>query len=141
MWVSGQKVATHKRCFDRRQAIQNPLHEEKQLNRTPNYKMRRIYQGITGMDPVFLQFVSAQDEESREETAYELYALIKTHSRAMITSAVRELNAMGCYKIRALYSRLHLPAARAAEPVWPKDQNLLNLKYQERSLDEYNPNT
>ena len=141
VWVSSQKVATHKRCFERRQAIQNPLHEEKQLNRTPNYKMRRIYQGITGMDPVFLQFVSAQDEESQEQTAYELFTLLKTHGRMMIVSAVRELNAMGCYKVRALHSRLNLPEARAAEPVWPKDLNLLNLKYQERSLDEYNPNT
>lgn len=141
VWVSGDKVATHKRSFERRQAIHNPLHEEKMLERSPNYRMHRIYQVVTGMDPAFLQFIGGQDDEAdREATAYELFTILRTHSRGMVISAVRELNGMGCYKIKTLYSRLNLPQAREPQAVWPKDTNLLTIKYQERSLNEYNPN-
>jgi hypothetical protein len=93
------------------------------------------------MDPAFLQFINAHEEiPEREETACEIFYLLRTHSRAMMLSAVRELNAMGTYRIIALRSRLNLPAAREPEAVWPKDTNLLNIKYRERTLDEYNPN-
>lgn len=142
VWVSGQKVATHKRCFERRKSIHNPLHEHKILDQTPGYKLRRIYQGLTQMDPALLQFINAQEEyPQREQIAYEIYSLLRTHSRGMVLSAVRELNTMGTYKIKALRSRLSLPTAREPGVVWPKDTNLLNIKYQERPLDEYNPNS
>jgi hypothetical protein len=142
VWVSGQKVATHKRSFERRKVIRNPLHEEKLLEKTPDYRMRRIYQLMTGMDYAFLQFISAQPEEvDRQEMAYLLFTLLRTHSRAMLISAVRELNGMGCYKINALYSLLNLPESKDPPPVWPKDVHLLNLTYKERDLNEYNPNT
>jgi hypothetical protein len=104
--------------------------------------MHRILQLITGMNTTFLQFIGGQDDDAkREQAAYELFTLLRTHSPGMILSAVRELNAMGCYKIKALHSLLNLPEAREPQVVWPKDSNLLNLKYQERTLDEYNPNT
>lgn len=142
VWVSGQKVATHKREFGRRQAVSNPLHAEKLLDRTPGYRMRRILQLVTGMDPAFLQFIGGQDDDSgREQAAYQLFTLLRTHSRVIVVSAVRELAGMGCYKVKALQSRLCLPEVKAPPSVWPKDANLLNLTYQERTLDEYNPNS
>ena len=45
--VNGQKVATHKRCFDKKKIIQNPLHAEKLLHHTPQFKMLRIFQLIS----------------------------------------------------------------------------------------------
>ncbi len=141
VWVSGQRVAAHQRSFERKKMIDNPLHAEKLLDRTPNYRMNRIMQVISGMDTAFLQFISGQDDPAiREQAAYELFTLLRTHSRGMILSAVRELNTMGCYKIKTLYSRLNLPQERESQSVWPKNTSLLNLKYQERNLDEYNPN-
>ena len=137
---SGQKVATHKRCFGKKQIIQNPLHSEKLLNQTPQFKMRRILQLITTMDPVFRQFLENQDNEiKRLDAAYQLFTLLKTHSKGMLISAVKELNAMPCFKIKALTSLLHLPEPKEPQALWPQNQNLLNLKYQERSLNDYDP--
>lgn len=142
IWVSSQKVATHKREFGRRKAIHNPLHEERMLNHTPAYRMQRIHRVITSLDPAFQQFISGQEDESeREPVAYQIYTLIRSHSRGMVASAIRELVGMRCYKIKALHSLLNLPRDREPEAVWPKDASLMNLKYQERALDEYNPNT
>ncbi len=142
VWVSNQKVATHKRSFERKKAINNPLHAQRLLDQTPNYRMHRILQLITGMDEAFLQFVGGQDDESgREAAAYELFTLLRTHSKVILISAVRELNAMGCYKIKTLRSLLNLPQEKEPQALWPKDTNLLNLTYEERKLDEYNPNT
>jgi hypothetical protein len=141
VWVAGGKVATHKRVFGRRETVSNPLHAQGLLERTPAYRRQRILQLITSMDSAFQQFVSAQeDDATREEAAYQLFTLLRTHSRGMVISAVRELNSMGCYKVKALHSRLNLPQARELQAVWPKDAHLLNLTYQERTLDEYNPN-
>lgn len=138
--LAGQKVATHKRCFDKKQVIQNPLHAERLLNHTPNFKMQRILQLITNMDEAFLGFIAKQNtDDERMQAAYELFTLLKTHSRAMLISAVRELNTLSCFKIKALRSLLHLPEPKGHEPLWPQNQNLLNLTYEERSLNDYDP--
>lgn len=138
--LSGQKVASHPRCFGKKQTIQNPLHAEKLLEYTPQFKMRRILQLITHMDPAFSHFLDNQDNDmQRIDAAYQLFVLLKTHSRAMLTSAVRELNGLACFKIKALRSLLQLPEPKEHEPLWPQNQNLLNLTYEERSLDHYDP--
>ncbi len=134
------KVATHKRCFGKKQIIQNPLHAERLLNHTPNFKMQRILQLITNMDQVFRNFLDNQSDDTRRtETAYELFNLLKTHSKDMLISAVRELNTLSCFKIKALRSLLQLPEPKEHGLLWPQNQNLLNLKYQERSLNDYDP--
>ncbi len=140
IFLSNRKVATHKRCFDKKQLIQNPLHAEKLLNHTPHFKMHRILQLITNMDPAFRHFLDNQDDDDeRRQTAYELFTLLKTHSRIMLISAVRELNALSCFKIKALRSRLNLPQFQQPQTLWPQNSQLLNLTYQERSLDDYDP--
>ena len=137
---SGRKVATHKRCFDKKQLIQNPLHAEHLLDRTPLFKMRRILQLITNMDPVFGHFIDNQENDpERLDAAYQLFTLLRTHSRAMLISAVKELNSMPCFKIKALRSLLHLPEPKESTPLWPQNQKLLNLTYEERSLNDYDP--
>jgi hypothetical protein len=92
------------------------------------------------MDPVFAHFLNNQDNDmQRMDTAYQLFMLLKTHSRSMLISAVRELNALSCFKIKALRSLLQLPEPKEHEPLWPQNQNLLNLVYEERSLNDYDP--
>ena len=136
--LNGQKVATHKRSFKKKQTYQNPLHAEKLLKTTPHYKSQRILQLITDMDPSFAQFLRQQDDETEQmAAAQQLFSLLKTHSRNMITSAVRELNNMRCYKIKTLRSLLNLPAPKDGKQVWPKNSDLLNLKYQTRRLEDY----
>jgi transposase len=138
---SGEKVATHKRCFDKKKIIQNPLHAERLLSQTPQFKMQRILQLITNMDPVFQHFLGNQDNDIHQaDAAYQLFALLKNHSRNMLISAVKELNALSCFKVKALRSLLNLPA-ESEEPgkLWPQNSGLLNLKYKERSLNDYDP--
>ena len=137
---AGRKAAVHKRCFSKSQIIQNPLHAERLLEYTPQFKMRRILQLITNMDPVFAYFIANQENDSeRMDTAYQLFVLLKTHSREMLISAVKELNTLSCFKIKALRSLLQMPEPKEHEPLWPQNQNLLNLTYEERSLNDYDP--
>ena len=136
--VNAQKVATHRRSFEKNKIIQNPLHSEKLLNHTPQFKMQRIFQLISNLDPVFNYFLVHQDDELRGmEAAYELFQLLRMHSRVMLISAVKELNTLSCFKIKALRSLLHLPGPKDAQPLWPQNSQLLNLNYQERNLKDY----
>jgi hypothetical protein len=140
IWLSGQKVATHKRSFGRRETIQNPLHAQKLLDWSPKFRLPRILQLMTGMDETFRQFIEKQeDDASRLNAAYQLFTLIRSHSKNMILSAVREQNAAGIFKIKALLSRLNLPGTLEPDTVWPVDATLLNLKYKERDLNDYDP--
>ena len=139
VWLNGDnKIANHKRCFSKRQMIINPLHKEKLLNKTPAFKMRRILQLMQNMNPEFQRFISSQDNDTDKiQVAYQLFRLLKTHSRQMLISAVRELNQMTCFKIKSLSSLLNLPQEKDSDLVWPKDNNLLNINYEPRRLNDY----
>ena len=140
--LDSKTVAAHKRSFDKGKMIQNPLHSEILLDRTAKFKMQRILQLLSGMDPAFRYFFDHQDNgDERMSSAYQLFVLLKTHSREMLVSAVRELNSLSCFKIKALLSRLHLPEPEDPKTLWPKDQRLLNLTYEERRLDDYDPDS
>ncbi len=140
IFLADKKIALHKRSFDRKKIISNPLHSEKLFNRTPQFKMQRILQLIKAMDPAFNHFLINQDNDTlRMDSAYQLFLLLKTYSRAILTSAVRELNSMSCFKIKALKSLLNLPESADPDAVWPQNSQLLNLKYNERKLNEYDP--
>ena len=90
------------------------------------------------MDPAFHHFLIHQDDDLRRiAVAYELFQLLKTHSRSMVISAVRELNTLSCFKIKALRSLLHLPEPKDGQPLWPQNSQLLNLNYQQRNLNDY----
>lgn len=140
--LNGKTAACHKRSFDKNKMIQNPLHAERLLNDTPEFKMRRIHDLISGMDPAFAYFIDHQDnDDERMAASYQLFALLKTHSRGMLISAVRELGALSCFKIKALLSRLCLPEPEEPKALWPKNDQLLNLTYEERRLDDYDPDS
>ena len=59
----------------------------------------------------------------------------------MLISAVRELNGMRCFKIKALLSLLRVPQAKEGQPLWPQKTDLLNLTYEERKLNDYDSDT
>lgn len=140
--LADKTVAIHRRSFGKGETIQNPMHAETLLNRTPQFKMRRIFQVISDMDPAFQHFFDHQDNDSeRVQAAYQLFMLLKTHSRSMLISAVRELNALSCFKIKALMSLLHLPEPLEPARLWPQNQQLLNLTYEERKLNDYDPDS
>ena len=140
--MAGKTVAIHRRSFGKGKMIQNPLHAETLLNRTPQFKMRRILQVMTDMDPTFKHFFDHQDNDSeRIQAAYQLFMLLKTHSRSMLISAIRELNTLSCFKTKALMSLLHLPEPQEPARLWPQNQQLLNLTYEERKLDDYDPDS
>jgi len=140
--VAAKKVAVHQRCFTKKKIIQNPLHTEKLLHRTPQFKMQRIHQLMTSMDSTFKDFVHFQDNDNqRIQAAYQLFQLLKTHCKTMLISAVRELNSMKCFKIKALRSLLNLPEPKEGDPLWPVNTQLLNLTYEERSLKDYDPDS
>lgn len=138
--VNSQKVAHHKRSFAKGEIIQSPLHAEKLLNQTPQFKMKRIFELIERMDPAFAEFLQHQESDTeRIGAAYQLFCLLKTHSRTTLTSALRELNQLGSFKIKALLSLLRLPQPKEGDALWPQNTQLLNLDYEERSLEDYDP--
>jgi len=138
--VDSKKVASHKRSLARNEFIRNPLHEENVLGRSPQYKMIRIRNLIEGMDAASRAFVLIQeDDQARDLAAYEIFRLLKTHGRAMILSALRELDGIRTYKMTALRSLLSLPPDKDTPPVWPRDTGLLNLEYEQRRLEDYDP--
>jgi transposase len=139
--INDSAAAVHKRSFERLKIIQNPLHEECLLNRSPRFKMQRIHRLIVGMEPLFAEFVGGQsDEPSIHSAAYMIFKLLKTHGRQMILSAIRELLAVGCLKPPALQNLLN-PSGGKSEipPVNPSDASLLDIRYQERNLSDYDP--
>ena len=142
VWTGQDKVATHKRCFGKKQLIQNPLHSDGLLNRSPQFKPERIKQLIVQMDGALAEFIGHQDDDAGSlKAAYQIFQLMRTNSRAMVLSGVRELNAMRCFKVKALISLLSVPGIEAPPVVWPKDQRLLDLNYEERNLTDYDPDT
>jgi transposase len=142
IFTGGEAVARHQRSFGKGGTFQNVLHAETLLNRTPRFKMRRILQVISGMSPAFKHFLDHQDNDmDRVNAAHQLFTLLKSHSRVMLTSAVRELNALSCFKTKTLMSLLNLPEPAEPERLWPKNQQLLNLTYEERRLDDYDPHS
>lgn len=131
-------IARHKRCFNKNQVIENPLHAEKLLTMTPAFKMRRILQLMVQMDESFNHFLLHQvDELMREQATHELFTLLKSYSKIILISAVKELNAMRCYKLKALRSLLKLPKSQEGPALWPVNNDLLNVNYQQRSLNDY----
>jgi transposase len=134
-----KKIATHKRSFLRSQKIENPLHRERLLSITPNFKYQRIYQLMSGMDLCVRQFLAAAEQDGQEPvaSAYELFKLIKQVSKGMLLSAVREANQGGICRIKYLVHLLNLPHKTKDNPVYPQDGRLLNISYQERDLSEY----
>jgi len=136
--VGDRKVAHHVRSFARNQKVEHPSHREALLERTPNGKYERILKLISGMGKEMATlFARAQAEgEDPQAIAYGLFRLLRSCSREMLLSAVREALSVGSHRLRFIESLL-LPQGRNDVAVYPQNAALLDIAYQRRELTEY----
>jgi Mu transposase, C-terminal domain/Integrase core domain len=82
------QVASHPRSFQRRMQIINPLHRS-YCKLSVKAKMQRIYTVIQDLHPAISEFLVKNQAcgEDPQKTAYEIFTLMKSHSRAMLLSA------------------------------------------------------
>ena len=118
LYDKGRKLAHHKRSFLRNRKIENPLHRERLLSVTPNYKYQRIYRLMSNMDLSVRQFLSAakQDGQDQVAVAHELFKLIRQALKGMLLSAIREANQGGICQVKHLVHILNLQQLRTK---WP----------------------
>ena len=141
VWLSGQRIARHARCFRRMEIIQNPLHAQRLFDQTPKFRARRVLEILIRMDLAYQTFLERQDEYEQTTVAWQIFELMRQYSRVQVLSAIRELNQTQTFKIKALMSRLNVPGVNELPKVWLKDPRLINIKYEERNLKEYDPDT
>lgn len=139
IFINNNRVSIHKRSFLRNQIIENPLHRERILNITLKYKSARILQLIQNMDKDIEIFLKKAEEEGEDKTACacELFKLLKLIPRNTLIWAVKKACSASAYKLKAVISLLDLPKEKENNPVYPKDTNLLDIKYEERRIDLY----
>jgi transposase len=137
--VKGNRIAFHRRSFDRKEKIEDPTHREMLLRMTPQFKSQRIYQLMDQMDPALHHFLQEAGQEGQNslDMAYEFFKLLKHVSKAMLLSAVREANRIGTFKIRYVQSLLQVPQPQPPNPVFPQESKLLEIEYERRNLKDY----
>lgn len=137
--IKSSKVATHKRSFLRKQKIENPLHREYLLNRTPTYKYKRILQLMKNMDGNIALFLDKAKENGEDnlQNAYQLFKLLKLYPRSILIDCVQKACSIKAYRIKTILSLLHLPEDKNDNPVYPQDTGILDIRYEERRLEDY----
>lgn len=137
--LGSNKIATHKRSFLKRQKIENPFHRTKLLNITPDYKYQRICELMKNMAPSINYFLTQAQIAGEDELkyAYELFKLLKICSKSMLISCVKEVCSIKAFKIKTVRSKLNLPHEKNQYPVYPKDNTLLDINYEQRRLEDY----
>jgi len=137
IYDGAKQVASHPRFFDRRRQIINPLHRS--YGKLPvKAKMQRIYEAIRNLHPAISDFLDKNQAcgEDPQKTAYEIFKLMKSHSRAMLVSVASECLNKRSPRLRMFLSYLHREPTEA-ETVQPQRGELLNISYQPRGLEEY----
>ncbi len=137
--VQGKHIAHHSRSFDRKQKIENPEHRQSLLNRTPQFKMQRIYQLLTALHPNVARFLTQAEAEGQDphQIAYELFKILLATSKTTFLAAIQEATRMKIHKSRYVQSLLGTDASRPPHPVHPQNPTLLTLTYERRSLKDY----
>jgi transposase len=132
-----KQVASHPRCFDRHRQIINPLHRN-YTRLSSVAKMQRIHEAIKNLHPAMSEFLLKNQAcgEDPQKTAYEIFKLMKHHSRGMLHSIASECLQKKSPRLRTFLSHLHLELTEA-ETVHPQKTELLNISYQPRGLEEY----
>jgi hypothetical protein len=135
----GNQIASHPRSFERNKSILNPNHRSfRRLS--SKAKRDRIYSVIRNIDPVVSQFLAQNDKigENSFDTAYQLFQLIRNHSRQTVLSAIREAVGRKSPRLKFVASLLSPTSEPTQEPVMPRNPLLLEIDYKRRSLEEYN---
>jgi hypothetical protein len=136
--VGGKKIARHARFFGRYQKIEHPSHREKLLERTPHGKYERISHLMKHMGKEIDHFLAAGESEGEDtlRAAYGLFRLLRSSSKEMLLSAVREANALHIHKLRYIESLIR-PRGPEEAAVYPQNASLLDISYQKRELTDY----
>jgi hypothetical protein len=132
-----KRVASHPRSFDRRRQIINPLHRN-YGKLSAKAKIQRIHEAIKNLDPVISDFLANNEAcgEDPQKTAYEIFKLMKSHSRAMLISVASECLNKKSPRLKTFLSYLHREPTEA-ETVQPQKGELLSISYKPRGLEEY----
>lgn len=134
----GKRVASHPRCFKKRQTLINPLHRSV-TGLSDKAKRERIYAVVRSLSIDIAEFLdqNANVGEDAYQTAYALFRLLKRESRGIIESIAREALKRRSPRLKFVMSALHLDSDKPAETVSPQNQELMTLDYQPRPLEEY----
>jgi len=137
IYDGAKQVASHPRSFDRHRQIINPLHRN-YTKLSGKAKMQRIHEAIKNLHPSLADFLDKNQTcgEDPQKTAYEIFTLMKSHSRAMLLSVATEGLQKKSPRLRTFLSYLHLEPTEP-ETVQPQKGELLNISYQPRGLEEY----
>jgi hypothetical protein len=132
-----KQVASHPRSFERNRQILNPLHRN-YSKLSPRAKIDRIYDGIKNLHPVLSEFLVKNEAcgEDPQKTAYEIFKLLKSHSRGMLISVASECLSKRSPRLRTILSYLHREFPES-ETVHPQKGELLNISYLPRGLEAY----
>jgi transposase len=136
--VNNRNVASHARSFARHQKIENPSHRAKLLDRTPHGKHERIYHLMRRMGNEVDRFLAGAESEGEDplQAAYGLFRLLRSSSKEMLLSAVREACALNIHRLRYIESLLGPKGAEEAA-VYPQNTSLLDISYEKRELADY----
>jgi hypothetical protein len=137
VYDGAKQVASHPRSFDRHRQIINPLHRS-YGKLSGKAKIERIHDVIKNLHPVLSDFLVKNQAcgEDPQKTAYEIFKLMKSHSRGMLLSAVSECLNKKSPRLRTFLSYLHMEFTEA-ETVQPQRGELLTISYQPRGLETY----
>jgi transposase len=132
-----KQVASHPRSFERRVQIINPLHRS-YSKLSVKAKMQRIHAAVKDLHPAISDFLAKNQVfgEDPQKTSYEIFRLMKTHSRGMLISVASECLKKKSPRLRTFLSYLRMEDVEA-ETVTPQNGELLNISYKPRGLEEY----
>lgn len=134
--LKGNILATHTRSFERNKTLMSPSHRSfSRLSTTA--KRERVFSVIKNIDPSVEQFLDQNHGagENKIDTAYQIFQLIRHHSRNTVLSTIREAVKRKTPKLKFILSLL-CPQTQN-DPVMPKNEELLKIDYKPRSLEEY----
>jgi transposase len=137
IYEGANRVASHPRSFERGRPFINPLHRS-YGKLSGKAKMERIHAAIKALHPVLSDFLDKNQAcgEDPQKTAYEIFKLMKDHSRGMLTSVASECLMRKSPRLRTFLSYLHREPIEA-QPVQPQKRELLSISYQPRGLEAY----
>jgi transposase len=132
-----KQIASHPRSFQRHAQIINPLHRS-YGKLSVKAKIERIHEVIRALHPVISDFLDKNHVcgENPQKTAYEIFKLMKSHSRGMLISVASECLSKKSPRLRTFLSYLQREFSEA-ESVHPQKGELLNISYQPRGLEVY----
>jgi len=137
VYDGAKRVASHPRSFDRGRQIINPLHRS-YGKLSIEAKIERIYEVIKHLHSALSDFLDKNQAcgENPPKTAYEIFKLMKTHSRGMLISVASECLHKKSPRLKTFLSYLHREPVEA-ETVHPQKGELLNISYKPRGLEAY----